>query len=231
MSFEWRVPGGVPLTVQVLLGFGALALVCGFPALRLFATPYKPLPFTFAPLGTFGWFSLVLVAGAGFWHVQRVAPDARSLVLAFAGLVAGVLVAAGASGWDQEGQWVSFHALALTWAAAAFAFFAALEHVEKEPTGDVPNPLKDASRDKKGLGHGEGYKYPHAYRDHYVPEQYLPGGMQGTYFYEPSDQGFEARVAGRLADLRARDAEQSVEKRARRYARPDDAPDAAEDAA
>ena len=81
---------------------------------------------------------------------------------------------------------------------SAFAFFSALEHVEKEPTGDVPNPLKDANRDKKGLGHGEGYKYPHAYRDHYVPEQYLPGGMQGTYFYEPGDQGFEARVAAKL---------------------------------
>jgi putative ATPase len=104
---------------------------------------------------------------------------------------------------------------------SAFAFFAALEHVEKEPTGDVPNPLKDAARDKKGLGHGEGYKYPHAYRDHYVPEQYLPGGMQGTYFYEPGDQGYEARVAGRLADLRARDAEESLEKRVRRYGETD----------
>ena len=100
---------------------------------------------------------------------------------------------------------------------SAFSFFAALEHVEKEPTGDVPNPLKDASRDKKGLGHGEGYKYPHAYRDHYVPEQYLPGGMQGTFFYEPSDQGYEARVAAKLESLRARDVEESVEKRVRRY--------------
>ena len=99
-----------------------------------------------------------------------------------------------------------------------FAFFSALEHVAKEQTRDVPNPLKDASRDKKGLGHGEGYKYPHAYRDHYVPEQYLPGGMQGTYFYEPSDQGYEARLQGRLEQLRQRDAEESLEKRVQRYA-------------
>ncbi|HEX8386457.1 MAG TPA: replication-associated recombination protein A, partial [Rubricoccaceae bacterium] len=104
---------------------------------------------------------------------------------------------------------------------SAFAFFSALEHVEKEPTGDVPNPLKDANRDKKGLGHGEGYKYPHAYRDHYVPEQYLPGGMQGTYFYEPGDQGYEGRVAAKLADLRERDAEESIEKRVQRYGAPD----------
>lgn len=104
---------------------------------------------------------------------------------------------------------------------SAFAFFAALEHVEKEQTGDVPNPLKDASRDKKGLGHGVGYKYPHAYQDHYVPEQYLPGGMQGTYFYEPSDQGYEARVAARLEDMRARDDAESIEKRVQRYGEPD----------
>ncbi|MDT7857892.1 AAA family ATPase [Rubrivirga sp. S365] len=107
---------------------------------------------------------------------------------------------------------------------SGFAFFAALEHVEKEQTRDVPNPLKDGSRDKKGLGHGEGYKYPHAYRGHYVPEQYLPGGMQGTYFYEPSDQGYEARLGQRLADLRARDDEESIEKRVQRYAADDEPP-------
>ena len=102
--------------------------------------------------------------------------------------------------------------------SSGFAFFTALEHVGKERSEDPPNALKDGSRDKKGLGHGVGYKYPHAYRDHYVPEQYLPGGMQGTYFYEPSDQGFEARIKGRLEDLRARDAEESIEKRVQRYA-------------
>ena len=101
---------------------------------------------------------------------------------------------------------------------SGFAFFSALEHVERERSEDPPNALKDGSRDKKGLGHGVGYKYPHAYRDHYVPDQYLPGGMQGTYFYEPSRQGFEARIADRLDALRQRDAEESIEKRAQRYA-------------
>lgn len=100
---------------------------------------------------------------------------------------------------------------------SAFAFFSALEHVEKEATEEVPNPLKDANRDKKGLGHGEGYKYPHAYRDHYVPEQYLPSGMQGTYFYEPTAQGYEAEVQARLEKQRARDEGESLQKRVRRY--------------
>ncbi|OZC02081.1 AAA family ATPase [Rubricoccus marinus] len=108
---------------------------------------------------------------------------------------------------------------------SGFAFFSALAHVEKERTEDPPNALKDGSRDKKGLGHGKGYKYPHAYQDHYVPEQYLPGGMQGTYFYEPSDQGYEGRLRVRLEQLRARDEAESIEKRVRRYAE-EDAPQA-----
>ncbi len=101
---------------------------------------------------------------------------------------------------------------------SAFAYFDALKHVREEQTKDIPNHLKDASRDKDGLGHGKGYKYPHAYREGYVPEQYLPEEMQGLYFYEPRSQGYEQEIAERLAELRTRDVEESVEKRAMRYA-------------
>ncbi len=101
------------------------------------------------------------------------------------------------------------------------AYFDALRYVEKEPSGEVPNPLKDASRDKKGLGHGAGYQYPHAYRDHYVSAQYLPEAMQGTYFYQPGDLGYEQTVAKRLAFWRERDEEENIEKRLRRYAEGD----------
>lgn len=100
---------------------------------------------------------------------------------------------------------------------SALAYFDALRYVEKEQTDEVPNPLKDASRDKKGLGHGQGYKYPHAYRDHYVPEQYLPEEMQGTYFYQPGDLGYEKTIAQRLEYWRARDADENLEKRLQRY--------------
>jgi putative ATPase len=103
-----------------------------------------------------------------------------------------------------------------------FSFFDALGHVEKEQTADVPNHLKDASRDRKGLGHGEGYQYPHAYRDHYVAQQYLPEPMQGTYFYQPTDQGYEKFIRQRLDAWRAEDEVESIEKRARRYGSPDE---------
>ena len=99
-----------------------------------------------------------------------------------------------------------------------FSYFDALDHVREEQTEDVPNHLKDANRDKEGLGHGEGYKYPHAYREHYTPQQYLPNEMQGTYFYEPTGQGYEADVAERLEAWRERDVDEDVVKRAQQYA-------------
>jgi len=103
----------------------------------------------------------------------------------------------------------------------AFAYFDALEHVKEETSGEVPNPMKDANRDKEGLGHGKGYKYPHAYREHYTPQQYLPDEMQGLYFYQPTEQGYEQAVGERLEAWRERDAAEEISKRAQRYAERD----------
>ena len=74
------------------------------------------------------------------------------------------------------------------------AFFDALHTVEAEGKVTVPSHLKDASRDKKGSGHGEGYLYPHAYRDHWTAQQYLPDALQGKMFYTPSRQGYEEGI-------------------------------------
>ena len=86
---------------------------------------------------------------------------------------------------------------------SALAYFDARKAVEEEQTGDIPNHLKDASRDGKALGHGKGYKYPHAYREGYVPQQYLPDNLLGSHFYVPREVGFEKVVSERLARLRA----------------------------
>jgi putative ATPase len=77
---------------------------------------------------------------------------------------------------------------------STMAFFDALDAIRNEPESDVPNHLRDANRDKEGFGHGEGYLYPHAYREHWVAQQYLPDSMQGKVFYQPSERGDEARV-------------------------------------
>jgi putative ATPase len=56
----------------------------------------------------------------------------------------------------------------------------------------------DASRDAKGLGHGQGYVYPHDREGHWAPQQYLPTSMLGTTFYKPGDLGYEAEVRDRV---------------------------------
>ncbi len=76
---------------------------------------------------------------------------------------------------------------------SSMAFFDALSSVEKEDT-EVPNHLRDSSRDAEGFGHGEGYLYPHAYRDHWVAQQYLPSELVGRIFYTPTNQGYEAKI-------------------------------------
>ena len=76
---------------------------------------------------------------------------------------------------------------------SSMAFFDALASVEKEDA-DVPNHLKDGNRDAEGFGHGDGYLYPHAYRDHWVAQQYLPDALVGRVFYTPSSQGYEAKI-------------------------------------
>lgn len=83
-------------------------------------------------------------------------------------------------------------------------YFAALKAVEAAHADEVPLHLKDPTRDRKGLGHGAGYRYPHAFREHWVAQQYLPGTLQGTVFYEPGNQGFERERASQLLEWRGR---------------------------
>ncbi len=105
-----------------------------------------------------------------------------------------------------EGQ---FHlALAALYLATAeksnsvLGYFDALSAVEGEWSEEVPAALKDASRDREGFGHGAGYVYPHAYRDHWVAQQYLPPSLQGRIFYRPSASGLEGRLGERISRRR-----------------------------
>lgn len=95
---------------------------------------------------------------------------------------------------------------------SSMAFFDALNVISKEVTEDIPNHLRDASRDKEGFGHGEGYLYPHAYRDHWVAQQYLPEALQGKIFYQPSDQGYERGIKDSVAGHREAQLEAMVEQ-------------------
>ncbi len=87
---------------------------------------------------------------------------------------------------------------------STMAYFDALESVRTERIGEVPDPLRDGNRDKE-LGHGQGYLYPHAFRDHWVEQQYLPAGLRGRVFYEPGGLGYEAGLRAEV--LRRREAQ------------------------
>ena len=95
---------------------------------------------------------------------------------------------------------------------SAGAYFKALESIQLKGAGPVPNHLMDDSRDAKGLGHGQGYQYPHSFAGHFTPQQYLPTELLGKTFYEPSDQGYEARIAERLTQWRKLQQEKLVPK-------------------
>jgi putative ATPase len=86
---------------------------------------------------------------------------------------------------------------------SAGAYFKAFQLIEKDGIIAVPKHLQDANRDAKALGHGKGYQYPHTHPEHYLPQQYLPEQLLGTYFYEPSNQGYEAQVVERIERWRA----------------------------
>jgi len=94
---------------------------------------------------------------------------------------------------------------------SSMAFFDALASVEKEDS-EVPNHLKDANRDAEGFGHGAGYLYPHAYRDHWVAQQYLPDALMGRVFYTPSTQGYEATIREGVLSRREVQIAQILEK-------------------
>jgi putative ATPase len=85
---------------------------------------------------------------------------------------------------------------------SAGAYFKAMQKLEEEGQASVPRHLMDDNRDAEAMGHGKGYVYPHEHEGHFIPQQYLPKRLLGTYFYQPSQEGYEAEVVSRLEQWR-----------------------------
>jgi len=87
--------------------------------------------------------------------------------------------------------------------AAYKAIDAAMAEVERRGNEPPPPHLRDANyRGAKSLGHGQGYKYPHAFGG-WVEQQYLPDALRGaTYF--TAQRGVELELARRLEGLKHR---------------------------
>ncbi|EAQ76316.1 MULTISPECIES: AAA family ATPase [unclassified Synechococcus] len=82
-------------------------------------------------------------------------------------------------------------------------FFDALKSVRATNRQEVPSHLRDANRDGAAFGDGVGYRYPHAYAEHWVAQTYLPAALQGEVFWLPGRLGWEGGLQGRLQRRRA----------------------------
>ena len=79
--------------------------------------------------------------------------------------------------------------------AAYVAVDEAQEAVRLKGNFTVPSHLRDCHYSgAEKLGHGDGYKYAHDYPNHYVKQQYLPDGLEGSTFYRPSENGYEKKI-------------------------------------
>ncbi|MBC1261847.1 AAA family ATPase [Synechococcus sp. BSF8S] len=86
---------------------------------------------------------------------------------------------------------------------SVLGFFDALKSVRATNRQDVPSHLRDANRDGAAFGDGVGYRYPHAYAEHWVAQTYLPAALQGEVFWLPGRLGWEGTLQERLQRRRA----------------------------
>ncbi len=71
----------------------------------------------------------------------------------------------------------------------------ALYDVEHKDTGEVPMHLRNAVvSGMKELGYGEGYRYAHNYAEALTDMECLPDKMKGTAYYNPTINGYEAKI-------------------------------------
>jgi putative ATPase len=67
--------------------------------------------------------------------------------------------------------------------------------------GSLPVPLHIRNAPTalmRELGYGRGYQYAHDFKEAVVPQDYLPDGLKGRVFYQPTDRGYEKLVKERL---------------------------------
>jgi putative ATPase len=129
-----------------------------------------------------------------------------------------VVVNAAAEAFERVGQPEGYYLFAhatLYCATApksnsAKAIFSALDHLQAKGLAPVPPHLRDKSGVLRGvarekyqetMGDPPTYLYPHDYPQGWVAQNYLPEGLPPPQWYQPSEQGFEAK---RAAEWRAR---------------------------
>src|SRR6478735_2486795 len=83
---------------------------------------------------------------------------------------------------------------------AGAAYWTAMADVEASGALPVPLHLRNAPhRGMKRHGIGIGYRFPHDFEGADVDQQYLPDQLAARRYYLPTDQGYEATLAMRMA--------------------------------
>ncbi|HEX5521784.1 MAG TPA: hypothetical protein VFX29_08790, partial [Longimicrobiaceae bacterium] len=86
---------------------------------------------------------------------------------------------------------------------AYMALHAAQDAASQHPDAPVPLHLRNAPTAlMREWGYGENYRYAHDYEGAYVEMECLPDEIAGAEFYEPSDRGYERKIAERREEVR-----------------------------
>ena len=81
--------------------------------------------------------------------------------------------------------------------SAYMAMDAALADLRKSGNLPIPRHLRDGHyAGSKELGNAQDYKYPHAYPEKWVKQQYLPDKLRGVNYFQPNETGKYERALG-----------------------------------
>ena len=67
----------------------------------------------------------------------------------------------------------------------------AMADIRAGRTGSIPRELQNVHADGTGFEREQGYKYPHAFKNHWVKQQYLPDELRSAHYYEYGDNKTE----------------------------------------
>jgi putative ATPase len=77
------------------------------------------------------------------------------------------------------------------------------EDLQSTMAEPVPLQIRNAVTGlMKNIGYGQGYQYAHDFEDKVTDMSCLPESLAGRTYYQPTDQGFEARIRRRLEEIR-----------------------------
>ena len=115
-------------------------------------------------------------------------------------------------------QAVVYLAVAAKSNAVYKAFNSVRAFIREDGTRPVPMYLRNApTKLMDELGYGDGYRYAHDEAGAFAAgEVYLPEGLEGMHWYEPTDRGLEIKIGEKLARLRELNEQAAKQGKARK---------------